>query len=1085
MKAKYEFKCSCRNILFVIFIITAIAGLIIYQFVPLLGKDGINSINGSLQLSMNWVSQALPSSIAYKTAYYFNFIQLLFAIGFIANDSRKAKLTAMETLHARPLNNSEIVIGNFLGKLFSFTLVNFIVFTISIVINQVFYPDSFSLPIYLFYWATLNLPALVYFLGISCLVTHFVRKQGLNILILLTFFGLVTYSGTGWLNTLFDPCAQHIPNMFSDFTGHVNLGNYLLQRSSILLVGVGFLILSIIPYPRIPNYPRTPRNSLIVACCILIFAGGLSLQYRSLHKVTANQRETYRQVYEKYSKYPGIKIIHNDLHVRETEDGGISVNSRMDITNKATDSIPLIIYLNPRLKVSSIEIDRQTVPFTREHQALIVNKKLYPKETVEVSINYEGSIDNDICFLDTDLERCYSRGINTIEIYHFGYSPAFCKKGYKLLTPECIWYPTCVPPYEKSGLRGVNFSGYTLKVEHAPRLTAISQGHPIKEREGETTFTFNHDMPGISLCIGNYRELEIIADSVRMALYHLPRHGYLLEEYDNLSEENAEERLTQLKKVEIESEECIRTAEFKRKFLYNEKNDYDPAQEYPYLWLSLVETPCNFHSFPNLMQLTGERVQGGIVFIPEKAYSIKNYPIDLAELAEFALGKENEAIYKLENEVKMITRDQCDIRPMFAGKTTYISSKEYPIIHDVLANMAKGSRQTNKYQPTDEYPAIQYLSHNSLKDALNDKELSPGVLKNIIHKKSDELQTYISLRVEEEEFRKFYLEFTRNHLFQETTFEEFSRQFRQTFGFQLDSLIKNWYNNNQLPLFDIQDAWIAGDSLEVNGLFKRYKYYLYHFKVFNRGNVPGLIRTGKNNGWIIPPHEGREIKAYLPWDEGMICYLQMPLSQNIPSIIEIKEKSTKAHEDMTSSIFKVDSSFFLPNENEIIVDNEDPGFRVVKIENFITSLFHKDENSKKYYEFFHEDKWLPTIDQKFYGCPIQSAFYKSSTRAGKQKVEWSVSLPQEGKFEVFFYFVEHFPWGDPKMEHTRLYTVFDGQKEHEVIATLSKEQDESWVSLGVFDFSKNAKVTLSDKNLNTENHQGIVADAVKWIKTKE
>ena len=42
-----------------------------------------------------------------------------------------------------------------------------------------------------------------------------------------------------------------------------------------------------------------------------------------------------------------------------------------------------------------------------------------------------------------------------------------------------------------------------------------------------------------------------------------------------------------------------------------------------------------------------------------------------------------------------------------------------------------------------------------------------------------------------------------------------------------------------------------------------------------------------------------------------------------------------------------------------------------------------------------------------------------------------------------------------------------------------------WVSLGIFDFTENARVTLSDKKMNEGYAQGLVADAVKWVKVKE
>ena len=121
---------------------------------------------------------------------------------------------------------------------------------------------------------------------------------------------------------------------------------------------------------------------------------------------------------------------------------------------------------------------------------------------------------------------------------------------------------------------------------------------------------------------------------------------------------------------------------------------------------------------------------------------------------------------------------------------------------------------------------------------------------------------------------------------------------------------------------------------------------------------------------------------------------------------------------------------------------------------------------------------------------MKSAYFKS-VGSGKQKVEWNVTLSQKGKYEVFFYYTEFndsdsFTMDVPEnLKILRSYTVFDGEKKQEVIVSLSKKEEGSWISLGTFDFSKNARVTLSDKTLNKDFRQGLVADAVKWVKIKE
>lgn len=110
---------------------------------------------------------------------------------------------------------------------------------------------------YFFYWLTQNLPTTVFCICLSTYVMRLTGNQGLGMLFLAVILGVLTLPGSVWLNGLFDPLATGIPNMFSDFTGHVNPGNYLLQRVFILFSGVGLAILSVIHYPRIPNSAGT------------------------------------------------------------------------------------------------------------------------------------------------------------------------------------------------------------------------------------------------------------------------------------------------------------------------------------------------------------------------------------------------------------------------------------------------------------------------------------------------------------------------------------------------------------------------------------------------------------------------------------------------------------------------------------------------------------------------------------------------------------------------------------------------------------------------------------------------------------
>ncbi len=519
-----------------------------------------------------------------------------------------------------------------------------------------------------------------------------------------------------------------------------------------------------------------------------------------------------------------------------------------------------------------------------------------------------------------------------------------------------------------------------------------------------------------------------------------------------------------------------------------EEKPFDLTQHYPYGWLTLLEVPCDFYCFPSLMRFTGEREQGGMVFIPEKMCSIKDYQYHIP-------GNEEEMEDMLEG-VKADILDpilgvgSCDIRPVFRGKTTFIFSDEYPIMNDIITNLAHQDIDMQSFSVED-FRTINYLNHNNLKNALYDNSLSRNELENIIREKSEELYLYIMSQVGERPFRLFYHAFFKDNLFKEITLEKYFRQFHQAFGIHLDSLVENWYHAEQLPLFDIRDA----RAVEVGKTDLPFvPDILYSFKIFNRSNVPGLVATGDNQAWMIPPHSGKEIRTHNRKDVSTftsLSFLNMPLAQNLPSKIYLElENIENVHIDTVTGVFSLDSSVFCPNknDNEIIVDNEDPGFQVVKAKGFnIIASFGKKRNNKKYYERLHrEDSWLPAIHGDFYGFPVQSAYVKKAG-SGKQKVEWSVQLPEEGKYEVFFYHAEPDDTeADARQEF--FYTIFDGKEEHEVVAYVDADEV-GWVSLGIFTFSQKAKVILCDKDrknkVETEYgsfSQEIVADAMKWVK---
>ena len=1091
----YGYKRAWRNVIFRMFVILGLVGIILYVFTPLSALTRVKSLQQLFEQStMEWVSQVLPSSIPFTCAYLFNILQLFFVTVLVVNDTRLFHLDAMEALNVHPQGNSESSIGNIVGKVFAFSLVNVLVFVFCGLLNLLFYPRVFNLGYYLFYWLTLNLPTLVFCLGLSTLVVRLTRNQSLSVILLAVILGILTLPGSIWQNGLFDPLAARIPNMFSDFTGHVNLRNYLLQRVFILFFGVGLAILAVILYPRIHNNERAAFRLTRVALLPLIFAGGFAVVYAHGFQSISSKRDVFREVYSKYASQKVLKIVGNQLCLKESGNGRISVTSQMTVENRDNEVLPLILYLNPGLVVSSITVDGEAVSFQRELQVLLADKNVSPGETKEVIVNYDGKIDNSFCFLDIPEEKYASPTVNTIDVYHFGYTPAFCEKEYKLFTPECGWYPVSVPPYDASSFRQAMFTRYMLEVEHDPNLVAICQGEANRETVGKTTFTFEHDIKGISLCVGNYKKREIVVGNdyvakmfqggpnkkmpefvkddhpTRVELFYLPEHEFMLDIYDTIPKE--------------EWPEIIEDAKHLVGF-YGGNNNYfvkrsmskiafDPTLQYPYSWISIVEVPCNFHVFTRNTLQAGERTQEGMVFLPEKVYT--------EDVSSFS----NDARVRLDAEFELFKRGSCDLRASCTGNTSFVYSDECPLINDVLLLAFYPELTWEIGDGNDvEYFVVDYMKDHSLEEALGDTSLSPELLDKIIRKKCKELNTFLAILIGKKEFNDAYHDFLKQYLFEETTLEEFSKEIYTRFHVGFDSIVDNWYRNNKLPIFEID-----GHSITITQ--KGNWYSIYDFKVFNWGKVPGAIRTsGRQAGWIIPPGEGRAVRVRVP-EANLNIYTS--LSLNVPNYIKLpdEQRDTDVDTDTTTWFLPLDStSFSIVNDNEIVVDNNDPGFSIHETRKFsLASLFGQVETRFKYYKYAPAEHWGFTIREMCYGHPVKGMYFKQGGK-GNQKVQWEADLP-EGTYEVFC---------NQPLESGRLlvpgyysrefyYTVFDGKEEFEVILSMGKD-DWNWVSLGVFDFHGKGRVTLSDRDRKHDFADGnytpqeVIADAIKWVRVQK
>ena len=176
---------------------------------------------------------------------------------------------------------------------------------------------------------------------------------------------------------------------------------------------------------------------------------------------------------------------------------------------------------------------------------------------------------------------------------------------------------------------------------------------------------------------------------------------------------------------------------------------------------------------------------------------------------------------------------------------------------------------------------------------------------------------------------------------------------------------------------------------------------------------------------------------------------------------------------------------------EIIVDNEDDGFRLIEPkQRLLRALLFKES---EYTESYPQgppvmNRWHKIYGSNYHGNGVRSAIVKTDGTGGF-KAEWKAELPEEGQYEIFV-------WSSSEKYKAKEYhyTVSGKGMTPEEVALSTDE--EGWVSLGQFDLKAGTSFVVLDdrapKKKPTDKQeqrfsmgQRIIADAVKWVRIGE
>ena len=1122
--SKYESKTLFRSWFFRIFSVLAL----LFVFLFNLGtQTGIGWPMGDMV--------ELPSMIPFLNLYIINVAQAVIAV-FLASDflKRDKKLDTTEVIYMRSMTNADYVIGKTIGNLWVFFMLNIVALGMVAVFNLTSAYNQFSLAPYFYYFLLISLPTLIFILGFSFFLMSVIKNQAVTFVILLGYIAATLFYLQNIYHYLFDYMAFHLPMTFSDFVGFGFLNDILIHRGIYLFLGMGFIGLTILLLQRLPQSPVIRKITLFFSVIFLSVGLGLGVKYIANINSSDDHRAQMLELNNKYAAFPIVEVKKCDLFLEHTGET-INGEASMLLTNPNNEPLAqIILTLNPGLEVISVT----GAKFSRELQLIKVTPDTpLPKGgDLAIKISYHGTIDETFCYLDMNRERLelwLQRGNGIADKKH-----AFIKPNYLLLTPETRWYPTAGISYSTIGLKWqtMQFPDFHLKVKTLNGLKAISQGKMSDEGNGAFDFTPERKIPQISLAVGKYTTRSVEVDSVTYNLSFLAGHN-TFDPFFKILKDSIKPVIRDLRK----------TWEAKVRFTY------------PYQRLNLVEIPVQFCSFGHVWSGAGEQVQPETVYLPEGGFKLTSANFaEQKKMNERWGNHDNQTISPRETEENYLKRfvnevllsskttparnggpgihfggpapTQEEINPYFIFPNyytfvSYVKSDKYPIINRTIESyLSKAATETgntwmrNFVGLSENEKGNIALQDGSFAEIL-DNQIDPDVISNVILTKSGFLFALMKGAVGPDKFDEFIHKFIETKRYQTYSIDELNNQLKSSFKLDLDQYLPGWYNSKSLPGYIITK--INTSKLKKEDQIKT----MVSFVITNTEKDPGAVSVsfrmggGQRGGFRMrggnPDDniektvliEGKVSKriTYLFNREPRSMTVNTFASHNIPSSItqqfgkiEIDEKlQAEEAEEVIAYTEGIEP-------NEIIQDNEDPGFRLSqpKSSSLIQRIFIPTNdgsgndaiakkistvNLRKSRELKYKGlvfwnqpvEWTLTTNEQFYGKQIRSAYYLRGG-TGDRKATWNVPIKTPGYYKVLAYIPKvRGGWGrDEKSDEEYHFTIFHDDGQDRQVVNM-KNNDSGWMEIGSYHLSPDTvKIELS----NLSKASTIYADAVKLVK---
>lgn len=1128
--ARYEAKTLRRSWLFRLF---ALASLLILGIMNIAVFSPVGN--------QDWESLAIPATIPHINLYLLNIAQALIII-FLASDfiKRDKKLDTNEVLYTRPVSNFEYIIGKTTGILRLFLGLNLLILLIALIVNLTASNTRVDIAAYLTHLLIISVPTLIYSLGLAYVIMSLVRNQAITFLLLLGYAALNIFYL--WYRTgfFFDYMVFGMPVFKSEVVGYSNIWAIISQRLFYTSLGVAFIMITILTFKRLPHSKSHAVLASVLLVVSLITALFSGLSFSSKYKSMTTARGLIMETNSRYEDARFVTV--RDAYIELNHEGDtIGATATLTCVSRTGENADKLIFsLNPLLKVTSVTLNGQPAEWKRDYHILIITPPGPLDQAVDfdVSVSYKGTIEEEYCHPwhtpDYRIDN-YKLAMVNIEPRQ-----AYITEEFLLLTPETGWYPVAgLNFYPTNPARQkVDFTDYSLKVKSGEGMMPVSQGDMTKEGD---SFLFKGEKPltGLTVAIGNYESDTLTAGDITYSAWYFPGHDYFRETFTELSDtlgtmvEGVMDELA----VTFSSEypfNSLKLVEVPVNFrTFAKKSTQTMAEVQPSMIL-LPEKMATINSsgFSSTMKRQERIMERNNQVITEKELQVRT----LNQFIRSTFISSSDFNFRAGQLIAAPGRFL--LGPSFYYFKNNFYSEKYPVINAIFETHLqkvdyswRGASRMFLGGLSENDKANNILKEKSLEELL---AINPSndTLRIVYSVKGDFLFSLMRYHAGITQFNNWFKEYIEENKFTNITLEQFDQDLQKEFDFSLEPQIEEWFKNSEQPGFLFTDikaeeivvdnrtryriSFVASNPEKAGGLFS----------VIVRSGGPGggggrgggggsvSVSVGPGGGralaisggmmgrgmqtddidrivWLGPEEAKRIsiIKDGEPRGVGINTMFSLnnpgEINNPFPEIIKSKNSSVMEGEVLLESI----PPYY--EENEIVVDNEDPGFRIYeqKSSSRLKEWFNITRDQGEEYSaaigWWAPETWQKTVQGNYYGRYVKSATYTRSGE-GERYVTWTTPLETPGYYDIYTYIgktgggrMMMFSRGRDQNNDTEYhYTVTHDDGDDDIVIDYESAEN-GWNLLGSYYLSPDsAYVKLS----NLSRGRVIFADAIRWVR---